>query len=243
MKTNIALIVTVTLALIGYLATYLNNVLVARRRERLDLVNKQISTFYGPLYVVATVGATAYNALITKLGRENDPHLDQPLSDSEFREWRLWVMYVFMPMNEWCEKLLLENAYLLREERLPDSLHRFITHVAAYKPVVKKWQEGDFLEQHSIINFPEELLDYAATSYRELKAEQLRLIGIKRDGSEQVVAKGSKEAPNNYEEERRGRMGAMGDVVDQVISDIGSAHPDVDAYYKGWRGTGDRKEK
>jgi hypothetical protein len=177
-----ALAVTVALAFIGYIAAYINNVLIARRRERLDLINRQISDFYGPLYVTTTVGATAYNALVTKLGREHDPDLKEPLSESEFREWRLWVTHVFMPMNEWSEKLLLENAYLLREERLPESLHRFITHVAAYKAVVRKWEEEDFSEQHSIINFPDDLLDYAAHSYRELKSEQLRLLGMRSTG-------------------------------------------------------------
>ena len=36
---------------------------------------------------------------------------------------------------------------------------------------------GDFSEQFSIIDFPEELLEYATRVYRSLKDEQLRLIG------------------------------------------------------------------
>ena len=177
-KENIAVVVTVVLAFAGYIATYFNGRQLARRREALDLINAQISEFYGPLFIVATVGRIEYLALIEKMGRSPEGKLARPLSSSEFAEWRFWMTQVFMPMNEWCEKLLLEHAYLLRERELPDAIIRFFTHVAAYKPVLKKWQNGDYSEQFSIIDFPSDIEQYAAAAYRELKAEQLRLIGL-----------------------------------------------------------------
>lgn len=177
-KEALAIVVTIGLAFAGYAATYLNARTLARRREALDLVNDQINEFYGPLFIVSTVGSIEYRALIQKMGRESDGDLERPLSPDEFREWRIWMTEVFMPMNEWCEKLLLEHAYLVRERELPECIIRFFTHVAGYKAVLKKWADGDISEQFSIIDFPSDLREYAAEAYRALKDEQLRLVGL-----------------------------------------------------------------
>lgn len=174
---SITILVGIALALCGYFATYLNNLVAERRREKLSLINKQITSFYGPLYVISVVGRTAYEALIEKLGRHHDPDLQTRLADNEFSEWRLWIMHVFMPMNLWCERILLENAHLLREREMPRCILQFITHVSAYKAVVKKWESGDFAERFSLVDFPEDLGNYATIAYQELKAEQLRLVG------------------------------------------------------------------
>ncbi|MEK9138482.1 MAG: hypothetical protein AAB393_15260, partial [Bacteroidota bacterium] len=126
---TVAIILGVALALCGYVATYVNNLLVERRREKLAFINKQITSFYGPLYVASVVGRTAYDALVAKLGRHHDLNLDSPLAEHEFSEWRLWVTHVFMPMNMWCERILLENAHLLREREMPPCILQFITHI------------------------------------------------------------------------------------------------------------------
>lgn len=176
-RPTLALVITVALALIGYIATYVNNLILTRRKERLDLINKAINDFYGPLYVIAHVGQTAYAAFVAKIGKGDDANLEKPLTENQFAEWRLWVINVFMPMNERCETLLLDNAYLIRERDIPECILRFVTHISAYKAVIKKWESGDYSEQFSIVDFPDELLSYATNTYRSLKDEQLRLIG------------------------------------------------------------------
>jgi hypothetical protein len=178
-RQTIVIVVGVVVAFCGYLATYLNNLLVERRRERLAMINQQITNFYGPLFMAAVVGQTAYDALVQKLGRHHDPNLDDPLADNEFAEWRLWLTHVFMPMNTWCERILLENAHLLREQAIPHCILQFITHVAAYKAVTKKWESGDFSERFSLVDFPHDLKSYAGKAYQELKAEQLSLTGVR----------------------------------------------------------------
>ena|ERR1041384_8377947 len=174
---TVALVTTIALAFIGYFASYVNNLILARRKERLDFLNKALHDFYGPLYVITHVGQTAYAAFVVKVGKQNDPNLEKPLTEKEFAEWRLWVVNVFMPMNQRYENLLLANAYLIQEKEMPECVLRFITHASAYKPIVKKWESGDYSEQFSIIDFPEDLLEYTTRTYRSLKDEQLRLIG------------------------------------------------------------------
>ena len=174
------LITAVALAFIGYLITYWNSLQLANRKEQLDLVNKRINEFYGPLYVTTQAGNIAYKALLKKLGREKifDRTSKSPLPDEKvIAEWRTWLLSVFMPLNELREKIILEDAYLIREEKMPECFFQFITHVSAYKAILKKWEMNDFSEYIPLISFPAELDSYAETSYKELKAEQLRLIG------------------------------------------------------------------
>jgi len=50
-------------------------------------------------------------------------------------------------------------------------------HASLYKTMVAKWKQGDYREYLPKIDYPLELREYAAKSYRELKQEQLQLIG------------------------------------------------------------------
>ena len=99
------------------------------------------------------------------------------LSEKEMTEWHIWMTNVFMPLNEMMEKLVIDKAYLIQEEQMPDCLLDLVTHVSAYKAVFGKWAGGDFSENVSIIEFPTEVREYAARSYHELKQKQLKLIG------------------------------------------------------------------
>ena len=44
--------------------------------------------------------------------------------------------------------------------------------------MVEKWDRGDFSEYLPVLGFPEEITTYAEKSYRQLKEEQARLIGL-----------------------------------------------------------------
>ena len=176
----IALIITALLGFGGYFITYWHNLRLMRRTERLQLISRQISEFYGPLFVLTQTGERSYKALLYKLGGEKrrsvfrDPTFE--VSEEDIAEWRIWVREVFMPNNLAIEKLIVEKAYLLREEKVPECLLDFITHVSGYKAVLAKWAEGDFSENLSIVDFPKELREYTQRSYSELKKEQLQLI-------------------------------------------------------------------
>ena len=171
------LIATVLLALVGYLITYWNNLQLSKRRDRLDLINKKINDFYGPLYIACEAGNMAYKSFLQRLNREKIYDSDLPLSESELDEWRLWLQEVFMPLNLFREELILDNAYLIQEQEMPECLLEFLTHVSTYKVITAKWTQDDFSETILVIDFPFELNDYARKSYERLKTEQLDLIG------------------------------------------------------------------
>ena len=167
-----AAILTVVLAFIGYLVTYLSARVVARRRDLLELVNQRLNEFYGPLYVASRAGNIAYRSLLKKQGKTQS----FPILDSEMKEWVLWMTTIFMPLNDIREKIIIEKAHLIVEEKMPQCLLDFVTHVVGYKAVLAKWTEGDYTERRSTIGWPPEFDLYVERSYAALKAEQTRLL-------------------------------------------------------------------
>jgi hypothetical protein len=166
--------ITILLAYFAYWSGRRKELELARWKEQLNLINERMSKFYGPLYVSSDAGTKAFEALQLRLfSGESDI-----LSPAQQEEWRIWVKEVFMPLNIAREEIILQNAYLIREEETPECLLTFMAHVSSYKGLLKKWEVGDFSEQFPIIRFPKELDTYARTSYHELKNEQLRLIGL-----------------------------------------------------------------
>jgi hypothetical protein len=167
-----AAILTVIVAFVGYALTFVSAHMLARRRDKLELVNRRLNEFYGPLYVASEAGNIAYRSLLGKLGKTQS----YPVLDAELKEWVLWVTTIFMPLNDIREKIIIEKAYLIVEERMPQCLLDFVTHVVGYKAVLSKWADGDYSERRSTIGWPPEFDIYVRNSYAALKAEQTRLM-------------------------------------------------------------------
>ncbi|MGD0832308.1 MAG: hypothetical protein ABR907_15325 [Terracidiphilus sp.] len=167
-----AAVLTVLLAFVGYLATFLSARVMARRKDKLELVNRRLNEFYGPLYVASQAGNIAYRSLLKKQGKTQS----FPILDSEMKEWMLWMTTIFMPLNDVREKIIIEKAYLVVEEQMPHCLLDFVTHVVGYKAVLKKWEHDDLSERRSTIGWPPEFDIYVERSYAALKAEQTRLL-------------------------------------------------------------------
>jgi len=167
-----AAVLTIVLAFLGYLATFMSAQFLARRKDKLDLVNRRLNEFYGPLYVASRAGNIAYRSLLKKQGKTQS----FPILDSDMKEWMLWMTTIFMPLNNVREKIIIKKAALIIEEQMPQCLLDFVTHVSGYKAVLAKWAEGDYAERRSTIGWPPEFDVYVERSYAALKAQQTILL-------------------------------------------------------------------
>lgn len=159
-------------AVFGFLGKSIYDLLIERRKANLTYINNQIEKLYGPLFILDNAGTTAYNTFLKKIKRENDPSLDQPLTESELKEWVLWVEDIFMPINLEMENIIKQNSHLLNEEETPKPILDFICHVTVYKTVLKKWKNNEYNEIFSLIDFPTDFTAYIGKSYSALKAKQ-----------------------------------------------------------------------
>lgn len=100
-----------------------------------------------------------------------------------------------MPNNLRLEALIVNNADLLIETRVPECLLTLCAHVAAYKAVLKQWEEDNFTAHTSPIIFPRSALrEYVGPAYRRLKEEQAELLGklqhqVERNSVEGMAAR------------------------------------------------------
>jgi hypothetical protein len=62
-------ILGVVAALIGYVATYVNNIRMGQRQAKLDRVNRQLSEFYGPLLAISSASGEAWESSKATAGR------------------------------------------------------------------------------------------------------------------------------------------------------------------------------
>ena len=110
-----AVVLTVILALAGYLITSLSNQELARRQDKLRLVNERLNQFYGPLYVASEAGDIAYRSLLRRQGKFKS----DPIRDEDLKEWIVWMNTIFMPLNDIRERVIIEKASLIIEEEMP----------------------------------------------------------------------------------------------------------------------------
>ena len=163
------------LALIGYLAKYLNDLRLAQRKDRLERVNRQLNELYGPLFALSRASTIAFEAFQARYGRTSI-WSDQP-TEEDMKTWQLWMTEVFMPHNNRMQETVIENAELLDESEMPECLLNLSAHVLTYKTVLKRWDAGDFSEWWSVVSFPKGILEYSKNAYSRLKARQLELLG------------------------------------------------------------------
>lgn len=171
--------VTVGLAFIGYLVTYINSLSMARRKEKLERVNRQLSELYGPMFGITHASETAWKEF-KKRYRFGALFEGKPRAKSkEFAAFRLWMTTIFMPMNKHLFDLILAKSDLLLESEMPECMLQYCAHIAAYEAVLERWKQKDFTEIQSVIHYPAAINDYARKSFSDLKAQQDKLIGKK----------------------------------------------------------------
>ena len=171
--------VTIFLALLGYLATYINNLRLSQRKDKLDRVNRQLSELYGPMFSLTNASNIAWQGFRSR-HRPDQAYFDgTELPEADLAAWRLWMTTVFMPINTRLYELILAKSDLLIETKMPHSFLMFCAHVAAYQAVLEQWKNMDYSEHLSVIEYPREIEQYAQESYTKLKAMQAGLLGDK----------------------------------------------------------------
>ena len=182
LETIIAFLVTISIALTGYLFTYFNNLRLTQRKDRLERINRQLKEFYGPLFAIDQASTISFKAFLGRYGQDgrNTLWTDKPTKE-DLLAWQLWITEVLMPLNVQMQKVIIENADLLDEPEMPKCLVTFCAHVSGYKANIKRWEEGDFSYWWSVVRYPgEELHEYLRNTFLRLKTEQAEFLGISK---------------------------------------------------------------
>ncbi|TCC89236.1 hypothetical protein EZ428_16190 [Pedobacter frigiditerrae] len=177
-KFIITTIVTIALAVIGYLAKYANDINIANRKDKLERINRQLKEFYGPLLSLMSSSNASWIEFRNKYRSNIISYFDKnnPPTEEEKEIWRNWMKTIFIPINEKAYEIIIKNSDLIIGNEFPACFKDFCAHVETYRPILKKWNENDFTEHTALLNYPIEIIEYIEGGYREIKLEQNKLI-------------------------------------------------------------------
>jgi hypothetical protein len=186
--TVVTLVVTVGLAITGYVATYLSNQSLARRKDRLERINRQLAELYGPLYALSQASGRAFEAFHDAYWPERRGFFVRGAQPSveDLEVWRRWMTVAFMPLNRRMVDVIVNHSDLLVDdsEELPQCLLDLCAHVTGYEPVIARWGEPGFdsraVEDHvAPLPFPRAELDaYVGAKFRQLRQAQGELLAV-----------------------------------------------------------------
>ena len=177
-KFLITTIVTVSLAFIGFLVKYFNDLSIAKRKDRLERINRQLKDLYGPLLSLTNSANNAWEKFRTVHRNYSPGYFDKnnPPNEEEKAVWRLWMTTVFFPIIDKKYNVIISNTDLIVEDYFPKCLEDFCAHVNTYRPVIEKWKTGDYTEHVSLLGYPVDLNKYFTDAFDKLKREQKKLL-------------------------------------------------------------------
>lgn len=151
--------VTIFVAFFSFVAKYYNDLRIAKRKDRLERINRQLKELYGPLLSLTSSSKATWTEFRKKYRTDSNQYHDikNTPSEKEKEIWRVWVLNVFYPNSEKIFNLIIENGDLIIEDEFPEILEMLCSHVESYKPVIVKWKENDFSEHISVIAYPEDI--------------------------------------------------------------------------------------
>jgi hypothetical protein len=88
------------------------------------------------------------------------------------------MKHVLQPLNEKAAEAIVKRIDLLHSDQMSQHLLNFVSHVAANKVVMSRWEAGD-VRAHSVIPYPDEIVGYVTHQFAMMKRMQARLLGVK----------------------------------------------------------------
>jgi hypothetical protein len=175
-KDLITLSATVLLALAGFLAKYLNDLVIARRRDRLERINSQLKLLYGPLFALTQASGKAWIAFRQE-HRPGTPFFNKlhPPNEEELKAWRLWMIKTFMPINRRMVDVVVGNSDML-EGDMPPVFLDLVAHVAAYETILAQWETKDYRTHVAKVPFPAQIESVVLDAYQRLRHSHARLL-------------------------------------------------------------------
>jgi hypothetical protein len=179
----LALGVPAAVAVVGFFVTYAYSLRLAKRKDRLERINRQLSDLYGPLLSLSSASDAAWKAFRRRWRPDVGSYWADPEPTEDERvAWRTWMAAVFMPLNRRMRDVVVESSDLLEETVIPACLMDLCEHVATYEAVIAQWDQKNYTEHTADINFPAlAVYEYSEASFARLKTEQQRLLGSSKD--------------------------------------------------------------
>ncbi len=152
-----------------------------RIRWKKDLIDRQISELYGPLYSLIIEGDVSFSRILYQLGRNCVIPKDKCFYDLPEEEQKIWKHYVdtYKIKNQMnMVEIMRNNLHLIYNSELPTCYKEFLDYSLGWELLDNQKRNGvpNYYEYHYVFNYPTEFNNYIRTTLEHLLVEQAKLI-------------------------------------------------------------------
>jgi hypothetical protein len=150
-------------------------------RWKKDLIDRQISDLYGPIYALIVEGDITFSRILYQLGRKHIIPKDKSFYDLPENEQKIWVHYVDtykIPSQMKMIEIMRNNLHLIRNSELPTCYKDFLDYSLGWEMLDNQKRNGvpNYYEYHYAYNYPREFNRYIRSTLEALLNEQAQLI-------------------------------------------------------------------
>jgi len=139
-----------------------------RKKKHVDLIEKQLTDFYGPIYILLSINHSI-------LGLRFDSNKGEYTNIVSEEVWHDMRDKIITPNNDEIVKIIRNNIHLIDNSIIHESILKFIIHAEVRKRELdKKMPMEEYLAHYK---FPEEFQDLIYTTTKQLKQEHFNLVG------------------------------------------------------------------
>lgn len=178
-------IIGLVLVIFGWIIPYRHAVKNEKELEKIrwkkDLIDKQISNLYGPIYALIIESKVSFSRILYQLGRncvipEDKSFFDLP--DNEQKIWKHYVDTYKIKSQMKIVEIMRNNLHLVYNSELPTCYKDFLDYSLGWELLANQRDHGvfNYYEYHYIFNYPTEFSHYIRTTLEFLLNEQAKLI-------------------------------------------------------------------
>ena len=158
-----------------------NELEMERIRWEKELIDKQISNLYGPIYALINERYVTFSIVLYQLGRqyvipEGMGFYD--LSENEQKIWKHYVDNYAIPNQMRIVDIMRGNLHLVYKSEIPACYRKFLDYALGLDLLDKQKRSDvpNFYEYHYAYNYPSEFNYYIRTTLNLLLKEQAELM-------------------------------------------------------------------
>ena len=157
--------------------------LLCARWEK-EMVDKQISQFYGPISELLREQKLRFHLILRQLGRETVFQIGQEkITDLPEDEQKIWIHFINtynIPIHSKIVEIIQDNQHLIYKSEMPDAFGLYMEYVLGWELLDNQKRNGvpNFYEYYYRYNFPVSFPQYIERTLDKLLKKQNELMQI-----------------------------------------------------------------
>lgn len=180
------------LVIFGWIIPYKNSIKAEERRiyndkklEKIrwekELIDRQISSLYGPIYALQIESGIRFSRILYQLGRQYAIPKDKTFEDLPENEQSIWKHFVdtyVINTQMKIVEIMRRNIHLVYKSEIPNCYYVYLDYALGWELLDNQKRNGvpNYYQYHYIINYPTEFQNYIKKTLHILLKRQDELL-------------------------------------------------------------------